>query len=393
MHLLNFDYNGVLKSRGREIADAAKELSDLFEDGYYLWLARLYDKSGGFYYSDSARDNDGFLPDIESTCQAAGILSSLGIARLSELPPQMKEEMLGFAKGLEDEGDGYFYHPQWGKDITLSRKGRDLDSATSVIRQLGGKPDYPTALERISSSDKGADDVPEYLRSKDAFLKWLVDLDLPSDSYPKGHILDSLSSQIKAAGLSDVCVDFLNSLQYPETGLWEKEHTYASANGMLKISTVYPRFERAFPNILNAARTQIETALFEEPAMAIVNIYNPWVALGIFLDNAEKFYSADIQKKLRDTVTEAAPVLLRATKRKLELFKKPDGSFSYFHNCSAPISQGAKASLGVYEGDVNASALALITKNKPFSVLGIDPGSPTTDADRVAFFRVLGYEV
>ena len=35
------------------------------------WLANLYDsEQGGFYYSASARDYEGFLPDIESTKQA-----------------------------------------------------------------------------------------------------------------------------------------------------------------------------------------------------------------------------------------------------------------------------------------------------------------------------------
>ena len=55
-----------------------KSLSRL--DGFYrkktlAWLVGLYDSErGGFYYSDSAKRYEGFLPDAESTYQILSLL-------------------------------------------------------------------------------------------------------------------------------------------------------------------------------------------------------------------------------------------------------------------------------------------------------------------------------
>jgi hypothetical protein len=39
------------------------------------WLANLYDTEiGGFYYSNSARDNEPFRPDLESTFQTITLI-------------------------------------------------------------------------------------------------------------------------------------------------------------------------------------------------------------------------------------------------------------------------------------------------------------------------------
>ena len=54
-----------------EVVDALKNLN-AFYDGSKIadWMANLYDPEvGGFYYSNSARDTEGFLPDLESTVQ------------------------------------------------------------------------------------------------------------------------------------------------------------------------------------------------------------------------------------------------------------------------------------------------------------------------------------
>ena len=391
-----FKYDTVLASHGKEIADAAKEMNDVFTDGYYLWLAGLYDaKIGGFYYANSARDNEGFLPDIESTGQALGTLVNIGIGLSGDLPPKMKEEILRFTKSLEDPDDGYFYHPQWGKNVNPSRRGRDLNFATGTLRAFGAKADYPTAFERIAIARDGGDNtsVPEHLRSKEAFLEWLREFDICTNSYPKGHALDSQSSQIKAAGLGDVCIDFINTLQRPDTGLWEDTFNYQTTNGMLKISTLYPQFGREFPNVLAAVRTQIRAALSDEPTVGIVDIYNPWVALGILYDNAKAYGTKESFEGIRALLREYAIPLLRVSRAKLLSFRKEDGSFSYLHESSSPFSQGVRASMGENEGDVNATALAWAMRAIPFRLLEIDAGTPTDHSDRVAFFRAVGHPV
>ena len=78
------------------------------------WWAGLYDPAaGGFYYSDSARDHDGFLPDMESTYQILWRLRDV----VPDLPAFLGREITGkivsFFQSKQDPADGYFYHPQW----------------------------------------------------------------------------------------------------------------------------------------------------------------------------------------------------------------------------------------------------------------------------------------
>ena len=68
---------------------------------------------------------------------------------------------------------------------------------------------------------------------------------------------------------------------------------------------------------------------------------------------------------------------------------KPDGSFSYNHDRSTPISQKVEVSLGLDEGDMNAVALADSSRSACLSILGIDPGVLCTDEARADFFRII----
>ena len=61
---------------GAAIVEALKKLYLIYDDGVATWFPNLYDPAvGGFYYSNSARDTEGFLPDIESTGQALGFIN------------------------------------------------------------------------------------------------------------------------------------------------------------------------------------------------------------------------------------------------------------------------------------------------------------------------------
>ena len=61
---------------GEAFVEAMKDYYSIYTDGFLSWLGALFDpKTGGFYYSNSARDNECaeyrgeicyFLPDIES---------------------------------------------------------------------------------------------------------------------------------------------------------------------------------------------------------------------------------------------------------------------------------------------------------------------------------------
>ena len=127
---------------GKEMLSAMRTLYNFFEgDKIVDWLANLYDPEiGGFYYSRSARDYSGFFPDLESTQQTFGILSNLGAIPSSMknamVPAEIKEKLVTFAREMQSDRDGYFYHPQWAQDksqLQTDRYGRDQGNAMAII--------------------------------------------------------------------------------------------------------------------------------------------------------------------------------------------------------------------------------------------------------------------
>ena len=85
-----------------EVVAALKKLNAYF-DGRKIaeWAANLYDPEvGGFYYSNSARDNEGYAPDLESTCQILHLLTGNGGYKSSDdaLPDDIKQKIVDFVK-------------------------------------------------------------------------------------------------------------------------------------------------------------------------------------------------------------------------------------------------------------------------------------------------------
>ena len=283
MRDLSAFYKNLTETHGKAIADATMELHALYDEKIYKWLAGLWDGEwGGFYYSNSARDNEGFYPDIESTGQAMNSLTSFGIVTPeTPVPLGMQKKMISFMQAKQDPDDGYFYHAQWGKDITTSRRARDLGNAVGVITRFGAKPLYPTATERIAAltdeeRSSGKSMIPDHLRSKEAFLEYLEGLDInglvkPGNSYPMGHRIGAQTAEIIAAGLTDVCVDFLNSKQRPN-GFWEDILDHGSSSGTMKISCAYVALNRPFPNIMNAFDSALEVLLADLPIVCMSEV-------------------------------------------------------------------------------------------------------------------------
>ena len=142
----------------KEVRDAVEAHLAIYGEEFYLWLANLYDPGeydaegnplgGGFYYSNSARDNYGYLIDIESTTQALYLIKNMDMlveyngSYQDALPEKMQKELIAFAQSLQSPVDGYFYHPQWGTAIKTSRQSRDLGWATTLLEMLGSQPFY-----------------------------------------------------------------------------------------------------------------------------------------------------------------------------------------------------------------------------------------------------------
>lgn len=392
-----------------ETVDAIERFYALYGSELYIWLANLYDPDiGGFYYSGSARNTEGFLPDLESTGQALSLMDNSGLSDLygggweDMLPESVTKKLGEFVVGLQHD-DGYFYHPQWGTSVGSSRRGRDAGWAVDVLKALNITPNYDTAsgslkgknpIKQTSKMDLtvrlGSSSVVAVstvvptaageLASEEAFKTYLDNANISKNSYSTFNNLNSRVSEIKKAGLWDFLLKYLRDHQF-ENGLWEPEVTYQSVNGLMKVSTFFnstipfPRPEAA----IESAMSIIELDPSDE-IEGIVYVYNPWVAVYNILPYCEDGLKEEYRQKL------ANPTLIGKTFEKLAVFKRTDGGFSYKPTTSSHMSQGEHVAVeGTEESDVNATGISISILNHMLKCFKVTPPSLYYEYDTVYF--------
>ena len=443
---------------GTEATAAMKDLYELYTDDMISWLANLWEPytcnckteectnsspycgGGAFYYSNSGRDTEGFLPDSESTRQVLSFLEQSGMVGnyAKSLPEDMKNSIIHFLKSLQDAESGYFYHPQWGDSIQNSRRGRDLGDCTGILTKLGSAPtynapdgtagdgiladgSYVTGVSATSSltamlgldTAKAASKViavattVSHLQNKEAFEAYLESLNIREESYKAGNELAAQTSEIQARdrelraegknySLMSILIKFLNENQNPDTGNWDwsNQGVYHGNNGVLKITLVYNNAKAPVPNATKLIYSAIDTLLAPETPGAVVDVYNVWYALMLLQSNIKAYGDGlDAVTEFENELYANAPTLISATKNKLAIFQKPDGSFSYYQKYSSSTSQAAAVALPQSEeGDVNATTIAAGgTIGTMFSALGLSNYKPAiyTSSDYKRFISII----
>ncbi len=358
-------YRDALPIIGKEAVDEMKDLMSLFDERIYIWLAGLYDKeTGAFYYSESGRDTEGYLPDLESTVQALSYLETTGLCGRGGhykdmMSDKMKANLLKFTNSLHDPEDGYFYHPQWGKYIATSRRGRDLSWGVEIYKEFGVSPKYPTAYDRLSNDSKG-NDVPEHLRSIENFKEYLTSLDITNNSYVVGNTLQSQVRQIIAAGEEYTKLLFFWLEEHQKyNGLWQDDVGFSSVNGLMKFMLMYTAAGACLPNPLAALKSAIDVATNKElPISFCCQFYNPLVAINSIILNIYKNAGREKSDVLRAELIARAPEIIKETKRRILTCRKEDGSYSYTPWRTSHVSQEAPvATMDTNEGDVNATCI------------------------------------
>lgn len=377
-------YSEVIPLIGEDGVTALREFMTMYGESMYFWAASLWDtERGGFYYSHSGRDTEGYLPDVESTAQMMRFLFNSGLyegrgADYGECTPDfMRDKLIGFAQSLLDSEDGYAYHPQWGYNVCTSRRGRDLGWTTGILRQFGIAPKCKTAYERLEDANKNKSEekndaltalLPEHLTSTEAFHRYLAEFDSPeskyyhgNNSYGLGNLLQSQARQISAAGkeYEDILFDWFAKNQRDSTGLFEDGISYDSVNGLMKIMLIYSAMHRPLPNAVKALESTIEVTGCEERPGWVCCFYNPWITINNLLTNIREFGDADKADELQTLVQKNAAKLIKNTMEKVAIFKKADGAFSYYPDFTIGGSQNAPVAIhGTPESDVNASCIS-----------------------------------
>lgn len=399
------ELDALVDEVGVDTVDSLKRIFSLYTQDLYIWMVNLYDPvTGGFYWSNSARNNTGYLPDIQSTCQVLNWLTNTGMRTTgSTIPAEIKQQMLDFAISLQSPVDGYFYHPQWGTNITTSKKGRDLGWATQIISSMGGVPLYDTpsgvkgslgapgavsaVTTRLSNSEviavskvvSAASTLPDYLKSIEKWDEYLKSLNIMTRSYWAGNTLAAQHSQIAAAGKEyvDYLINYLNSIQNQRTGLWAYDTStdpYHEVNGLMKISSVYAYYNAVIPNAEKALEACFDVIMLPDGDNAVTAVYNPWITIYQLLTSINRSEGAAKVEALRARILEMAPALIDSTCDKIALYRCADGSFGTVAKFGRAqnLSQDSKISCATEaEGDVDGSSIAsagIITNI--FKVLG-----------------------
>ena len=209
-----------------DLYKALRKLNGMY-DGTIMceWLANLFDAEiGGFYYSNSARDNEPFRPDLESTYQAVGWIGGYGAASAYGgsvnlmFPNELKMQIVDFAKNMQCATDGYFYHPQWpqGTDkLNTDRYGRDLSWGVDLINRFTVDrdgdgveekqyPNYCTPSGAKCEAHAGSDDYCSFISAVSSVSTGLSAVSACSSSAITAGVQSSVSCAVSKIPSSTV---------------------------------------------------------------------------------------------------------------------------------------------------------------------------------------------
>lgn len=428
------------------IIDELKFIRDIYadDDGIVTWLANLYDPvSGGFYFSNSARNNEGFMPDLESTAQALGIVESILTGYAGTLTNYFGEEIAArfvkFVKGMQAE-NGYFYHPQWTKDNidkNQEKRSRDVINAVNILESFGASPTYdteigvegdgiladgaPVPVSRLTmplirsgvvavSAISGEDEIyiPPHLKSKEALESYLSTIGIYENAYEAGEAImsqvpliikvDEINAEAgESLCLADVLTDWLTNKQN-SSGMWSSRPgvDYEKIKGFYSIVRVYTALGRTVKKAVSALDSMYSclTSKAKEPA-DLIELSDIWTAVAALANNLRQNNmsqnnGASVSIALSDMYA-MMPTMLSYTNELLKEFVNLDGSFSTYPDSGASESSGMPIAVpNTEEGDMNATLLA--TKNiylGIFNALGLGSVPIFTTSDRMVFQKTL----
>ena len=403
----------LIGALGEDAAAKFAELTAILSGtDIYEWLVDLYDpETGAFYYSISARDYYGFLPDLESSEHALGLTRLVGLYKLGEnrsicLTVEQQAKYTSWLQSLQSSVDGRFYHPQWGTNVNNARSGRDVGNGMGALYNygyLGGSTvlfdntDYgktgsaepitlplttstASAVSGLIAASIDASVQANRWNSAAAFVEYLEAelVNRNGNFYDLGNYVASEATAIDSKPeIKAACIQWFSSKQL-SNGLWTdgktNEATYETVSALMKIGALYNRLGAEIPKAATAFNNALDVALSATTATQIVYVYNPLYAMSDLITNVTKYGSdktvLDNALSALRTNDEAKVELIVTTATKLNGFKKSDGGFSYQIGNSITDSQGVPVSLGLAESDANATTIALQTREFLLTVLG-----------------------
>ena len=412
----------VWDSRFDRIADpkTREAVRDFYREFYdpeklIRWWAGLYDPDlGGFYYADSARDTEGFLPDMESTLQIAQRLRPFGPDGdlAAYLGPEITAKMIAFYQSKQDPEDGYFYHPQWTRETSrakVMRYTRDQDWAIAVLRWLHSAPLYPTALDRAKNADRTAHPTAtqDWEPNVASVTAYVNNLFATRSCESWSNTLQTQATTFEAAGMLDTVIDILDSKMNPEYGLWvtgydpetdsyfnlkdtpEPETPYGLYTCAYKLMIMYNAAGRLVPSSTKMVENAIKAIKSRDPGIRVTYIFNPWATLGTVRTNLNEHGTPALTEAYDALIRENVLDMLDAAKCSLGKYRWADGSYSFLQSGSSPTIYGTPVSLGEKEGDVNGNNLVVSFARHICSAIGLSEMIPVFSPRDAALMKEL----
>nr|MBE6544708.1 hypothetical protein [Oscillospiraceae bacterium] len=371
----------IEKTFGTETTDAVRMLCNLFDYRLYVLLANLYDPGvGGFYYSSSARNTKRYLPDVESTGQALGIIEKLGLSAEAEeivvgddtyrypnfLPDEMISELYSFVSGLKAH-NGYYYHSQWGTSINTTRLESDKAWGEYLVSILG-KGIGVDAEEAASAVIADIVQTEENDAERTTLINYL-EKNLSVDSYTVSENLKANFDAIKSYGLVSDVVEYLNA-NLLSNGLYENRSNFKTINALANFIGMFGD-ALVFTDGAATVNSAISTIYYKEDSpSSIYDIYNCWVVIDTILSGLTEEDAAALKAAIREQTVD----LLQATFDKLSVFKNVDGGFSTNVEKSGQYYKEMLVAVeAANESDINATYMAVVTVfDYLLPILGID---------------------
>ncbi len=360
----------------KETVECIKELYAVYDNSLLSWLGGLFDMDiGGFYYSNSARDGEEFLPDIESTGQGVALLEVTGaVASYDDIPEWMRSRIASFICSCEDQESGYFYNPQWPKTVVdemLPRRARDTHWAMELAEICNFNIAQPPAFSRIKSGDTSK---VKFLKSKEEFTKYLNSLDWDGNFIRSMDTIVNISDEIISAGLGDVAMEYVNSLRDSESGMWGVGRM--SPYDQLKTTSGVLWFYNSFEKPVSEPMKIFDFTLsaFDLPGDGGISfVCARWRVINLLLKILAEYGGKEEVRLVREMVGRVVrelPRLIPITADALRRFKHSDGSFSWSESGSASTSQRMPiARKNTFEGDINATILATSVVKKLIGII------------------------
>ncbi len=406
------------------------------------WLANLYDPgTGGFYYSNSARNNETYLPDLESTHQAINLVETILTGYRGTLTDYFGEEIaekfVTFVNSMQAEDNGYFYHPQWPReaiDKNTARLTKDLDDAVGILNIFGASPKYDTpngitggetvtpvsvfttplaksavtAVSYVAST--AAEDEEIYLlphfKSESDFKNHIKGLSINKNTVSSFETILSELSQYKAVdkfmekkGEKPFIINtLLNTLKIYQhgNGTWSDDKNAYAAFATLSTSVkVYNALGVPIAGYSDIFAAAEKLLAFSDEFTHISEISSIWSALADVVENLscytqDKEDKAELDWRLAALYSSLGESL-STTKAAVGKFIRDDGSFSSTIDGNAHTVYDMPMSVHfMVEGDMNGTFTVINTVwNSIFRVLNVVSMPLFTTSDRMFFQKTL----